>query len=171
MILKKYDPKELRKLGIYFIIILFILNFFIVPLKRSIDDKKIIFKNWQEIYSQHIKNIKKTEKNSYQVLQYLFDKNMTIFEIQENILKCISQLTYEKDLEMLNFELLEPIRKNSITEIPIFIRFRGKPQKFIELLKFIENQKKLFIIKNLEITKRDKNLYFYITFSAFRLEK
>jgi len=177
-VIKIIKREELRKIGIYIIVALVIINFVMKPLNSKIKQNKEMFSELKQAYL-----IKKElyEKKLYLVqtpqvssepksLSLLYSKDISYDLIRIKVLKWLIKEAEEKGLTITNFEILEPKRGKDITEINVLLRFKGKIKPFLEYLKMVESHEKLILIKSLELYPSGQEFNINITFSFFRRE-
>ena len=175
-------PIQIKVLGIYIIITLALLRFFVVPLHSTIQEKKAVLEEQQETYNikyqvferQRENQGKKTrtetgvDKNT--VLLQLYGKGTPNSYIYSEVLERVTKLAEGRGLTVVNFETLEPVAGKTISEVPIVVRLRGQPAPFIEVLDVLKKSEKLLSIRSTEITKTGQDQFFSLTISAFRVE-
>ena len=169
---------EIKKIGIYVIIILALIRVVIYPLHASLQEKKILLGEWYENYriksqvferqreSQGTKIV--VEKSS--LFPHLFGKGDSDPYIQSDVLEWVTRIAEKKGFTVLNFEMLEPIAGKGVSEVPIVVRLKGMPGPFIEILEAIEKSERVLSIRSTEITKSGQDQVFSLTISAFRAE-
>ena len=171
--------EDLRKIGIYLIIALVILNFVIKPLNSKIKQNKEMLSELKQAYL-----LKKElyEKKLYlsqtpqQVISepkslfLLYSKDESYDLIRTKVLKWLMKKAEEKGLTITNFEIPEVKKGKEITEINVLLRLKGKIKPFLEYLKMVESYDKLILIKNLELYPSVQEFNIAITFSFFRRE-
>ena len=169
---------EIKRIGIYVIIILALIRFLIYPLHASLQEKKVLLGEWYENYriksqvferqreGQGIKIV--VEKNA--LFPHLYDKEGPNSYIQSDVLEWITKIAEKKGLTILNFEMLEPIVGKGVSELPILVRLKGAPGPFIEILEAIEKSERVLGIRSMEITKSGQDQLYSLTISAFRVE-
>lgn len=170
---------DIKKIGIYLIIILALLRFLIYPLHASLQEKKVLLGERHESYRLKSRVFEKQredqgEKGAVErsaLLPHLYDRGVSYSNIQVEVLGQAQKLAEKNGLAILNFEILEPIVGKGISEPPILIRLKGQPGPFIEILKAIEKGEKALSVRSMEITRSDPDLNFSLTISSFRLEK
>ena len=170
---------EIKRIGIYIIIILALIRFLIYPLHASLREKKVLLGEWNENYRIKSQVLEKQRENLGEktvlkkdaLFPYLYDKGVPNSYIQSDVLEQVTKLAEKKGLTVLNFEMLEPVAGKGISEVPVLIRLKGKPGGFIEILKAIEMGKKILSVKSMEINRADPDFTFSLTLSAFRVER
>lgn len=170
---------DIKKIGIYLIIILALLRFLIYPLHASLQEKKVLLGEWFESYRLKSRVFEKQredqgEKSAVErsaLFPHLYDKGIPYSDMQVEVLEQLQKLAEKNGLNILNFEILEPIVGKGISEVPILIRLRGQPGPFIEILKAIEKSERALSFRSMEISRSDPDLNFSLTISSFRLEK
>jgi len=169
---------EIKRIGIYIIIILALIRFLIYPLHASLREKKVLLGEWNENYRiksqvferQRENKGEKTVVEKDALFPHLYDKSAPNSYVQSDILEQVTKLAEKKGLIVLNFEMLEPAAGKSMSEVPILVRLKGDPKAFIETLETIEKNEKALSIRSMEITKSGQDQVFTLTISAFRLE-
>ena len=74
-------------------------------------------------------------------------------------------------MNVLDFEVLEPVTGKNISEVPVLVRLEGKPMDCIDILKAVEQGDKVLKVKSVEINSAGQNLRLFLTMNAFRAEK
>lgn len=176
-----FKPKniDIKKIGIYLIIILALIRFLIYPLHASLQKKRVLLGEWYESYRlksqvqerQKRDQGEKTLLGKDALLPYLYDKGILYSNIQSEIIEQIINIAGKKGLTVLNFEMLEPGVGKGVSEVPVLVRLKGPPGPFIEILKAIEKGEKALSVRSMEISRSDPDLNFSLTISSFRLEK
>jgi len=169
---------EIKRIGIYFIIILALIRFLIYPLHASLREKKVLLEEWYENYriksqvferqreGQGIKiNVEKSV-----LFPHLFDKGVSNAYVQSDVLEWVTNIAEKKGFTLVNFEMLEPIAGKVVSEVPIVVRLKGMPGPFIEILEAIEKGGRVLSIRSMEITKSGQDQVYSLTISAFRVE-
>jgi Tfp pilus assembly protein PilO len=169
---------NLKKTGLYLIVVLALLRFLIYPLHASIQEKKVVFGEWSESYRLKLQAQErqrgaqqKTVVEKGAVRPHLFDKGVSNTSIQTEILGWITNAAEKKGLAVLNFEMLDSMAGKNVTELPIVLRLKGRAESFIELLEMIEQNERVLSVRSMEITRSGVDQAFSLTLSAFRVEK
>jgi hypothetical protein len=170
--------EDLRKIGIYFIIALVIINFIIKPLNSKIKQNKQMLSELKQAYllKKELYEKKLYLSRTPQVisepksLSLLYSKDESYDLIRTNVLKWLMKKAEEKGLTITNFEIPEVKKGKEITEINVLLRLKGKIKPFLEYLKMVESYDKLILIKNLELYPYGQEFNITITFSFFRKE-
>jgi len=170
--------EDLRKIGIYVIIVLLVVSFFIKPLNSKIKKNKEMLLELKQAYllkkelyekklyfAQNPQIINKPES-----LSLLYSKDISCDLIKIEILKWLMKKAEEKGLTITNFEILEPKKGKEITEINVLLRLKGKIKPFLEYLKIVESHDKLILIKNVELYPSGNEFNIKVTFSFFKRE-
>ena len=176
--------KEIRNIGIYLIVALALIRFLIYPLHASVDGKKKMLAEQQETYQvktsllgRHLSDKQKqaagrtpaTDQRA--VLSKAYEKRSRFSRIQADTVESCVKLAEKKGLMVLDFELLEPATGRNISDVPVLIRISGQPGAFIDLLGEIEQNDKALKVKSMEINKAGADFRFFVTLSAFRMER
>ncbi|MFA4916751.1 MAG: GspMb/PilO family protein [Syntrophales bacterium] len=171
--------KEIKKIGIYVIVILALIRFVVYPLHASVEERKLMVSEQYESYRlkyQLLEKYRQLQSHSITVdkavlFPYLYEREIRPSYIQTDVIEKIVKLAEKEDLTVLSFEMLEPVAEKNLSEIPVLIRLKGMPGAFIELLKTMETGEKALSIKSMEISRSGQELIFSLTISAFRTEK
>lgn len=170
---------EIKKIGIYLILLLALLRFLIYPLHDSLQEKRVLLGEWHESYRLKSRVFDKQKEDQAEVgaverrslLPHLYDKGTPYSNIQVEVLEQVQKLAEKNGLTILNFEIFEPILGKGISELPVLIRLKGQPGPFIEILKAIEKGERALSVRSMEIARSDPDLTFFLTISSFRLER
>jgi len=177
-VIKKIKREDLRKIGIYLIIVLSIANFVIRPLNSKIKRNKemllelkqtyLLKKELYEkkLYFSQISQVTDEPKS----LSLLYPKDISYNLIRTKVLKWLIKKAEEKGLTVRSFEILEPKKGQKLTEMNVSLRLKGKIKSFLEYLKMVESHDKLILIRNLELYLSRQECNINITFSFFRRE-
>jgi hypothetical protein len=169
---------EIKRIGIYVIIILALIRFLIYPLHASLREKKVLLSEWYENYrikSQVFERQREergmkivVEKSA--IFHHLFEKEVSNSYIQSDVLEWVIKIAEKKGITVLNFEMLEPIAGKGVSEVPILVRLKGMPGPVIEILEAIEKGERALSIRSIEVNKMGQDQVFSLTISAFRVE-
>jgi hypothetical protein len=176
-----FKPKniDIKKIGIYLIIILALIRFLIYPLHASLQEKRILLGEWYESYRLKSRVSEKQREDQGEkgiversaLFPHIYDKGVPYTNIQVEVLEQVLKIAEKDGLTILNFEMLEPGVGKGVSEVPVLVRLKGPPGPFIEILETIEKGEKALSIRSLEITKSGEDQVFSLTLSAFRLER
>lgn len=172
--------EKLQLFGLYVVIILIFIRFFVVPYSKSVDKKKELLNNYIETYQTNTERIKRLEdiKRLEQkklalkktIEKKFYPKNEKDTQIQVDVLKQLIQLAVKNNLEFINFELIPPQTGKTITQIDVLLRINGQPKDFVKFLnaQMKENQK--IHLVGLQIVKSADNKFLYtLTFRVYKL--
>jgi len=177
-VIKKIKRKDLRRIGIYLIIALSIVNFIIRPLnskikrnKEMLSELKQTYLLKKELYEKKLYFSQTSQAtNEPKSLSLLYPKDISYNLIKTKVLKWLIKKAEEKGLTVKSFEIPEVKKGKKITRIDVLLRLKGKIKPFLEYLKIVETYDKLILIRNLEIYPFDQEFNINITFSFFRRE-
>lgn len=170
---------DIKKIGIYLIIILALLRFLIYPLQAAVQEKKTLLRELYETY-QIKSQVQERQKRDQEgkillgkdaLLPYLYDKGILYSNIQSEIIEQIINIAKEKGSTVINFEMLEPGVGKSVSEVPVLVRLKGSASPLLETLETIEKGEKVLSIRSMEIARSGQEGVVSLTLSAFRLEK
>jgi Tfp pilus assembly protein PilO len=175
------EKEKLRLLGIYVIVILMVLRFFVVPYSHSLQSKKELLESLVETYqsnTQRISNLENQKKVQQEetLLQIQLDKDfypksMPYTIIQVNLLKKLIEKAAKNKLDFVNFELPEVNTGKNVSQIKVVLRLNGEPKDFVNFLGSLNKLNKKTDITSLQITKAMQNKFLYtITFAVYRIE-
>jgi len=171
---------NIRAIGIYLVIILAILRILIYPLHATLQEKRVLLDERKESYRLKLQVMEKQLKGQKEekvvqkkaLLPHLYDKGIQASYIQSEILEKVTRIAEGKGLNIINFEMLEPVLGKHLSEIPILVRLRGPSRGFIEALEWVEKSERVLSIRSMEISKEvTGDQLFSLTLSAFRMEK
>lgn len=171
------NRQEFRKIAIYLVIILVIIRFLVAPQVSALNDKKALYREVKETYQNKLKLLKQSdEEDLNSKLQFkkewIYEKKISYIEIQTKLLHHILSIAEREGLSILNYELPEvTISKGSITDVPVIVRLRGKPQGINGLIIELMNMEKKFVFKQFETFKYDQDIGFTFNIIVFRAEK
>jgi len=179
--LKTFDQKTFKAIGVYIIVILALVRFAIYPLQEFADKEKVIFTELSDAYELKARNLERKSSggpkqaqagvDKSQVMSYFYERATPFSEIQADVLQNIVSLSEKKGLAVQSFEMLEPVSGKLISEIPITIRLAGKPADILEVIQFVVSEKKLLSVKSLEMNKSGQELLLSLNLAAYRVEK
>jgi Tfp pilus assembly protein PilO len=169
---------EIKRIGVYIIILLALIRFLIYPLNASLREKKVLLGEWSENYRLKAQVFDRQKEGRQEkivveksaLFSHLFDKGVSNSYIQSDVLEWITNIAEKKGLTIMNFEMLEPIAGKGVSEIPILVRLKGMPGPFIEILEAIEKGERALSIRSMEVNKMGQDQVFSLTISAFRVE-
>lgn len=174
-------PKDtgFKKIGIYLIILLALLRFWVYPFHHSLIEKKFVLEELSESFrlKSQIFEKHKYHQNNFNIVgkdtlfPFVYEKEIPYSNIQVEVLGYLQELAEKNGLTFINFEMMEPVVSRGISEVPVLVRLKGPPGTFIEVLKGIEKGERLLVTKTLEITRSDPDLNFSLMVSSFRIEK
>lgn len=170
---------DLKKIGIYLIIILALVRFLIYPLHASLHQKRVLLDEWYESYrlKSQVQERQKRDQGEKALLSkddllpYLYDKGTLYSNIQSEIIEQIIKIAEEKGLTILNFEMLEPGAGKGVSEVPILVRMKGPPGALIGTLETLEKGEKALGVRSMEFARSGQDYNFSLTLFVFRLEK
>jgi len=171
--------KALRMVGLYILVVLALARLLVYPMNAAVAAKKISLAEQYEGYKLKYRlserqkgdhgsmaNVDKTV-----LFPHLYDKGIAYSHIQTDILEKVIKFGENKKMTLLNFELPEPAIGKNVSEVPVIVRFEGKPLDFMETLEMIEKDTTVLRIKSMEINKTGKDFRYLLTIAAFRVEK
>jgi hypothetical protein len=170
---------EIKRLGLYLVLLLVLLRFLILPLYGSVKEKKVLWGEVVERYQLKAQLAERRQETGAEkrvvdkgaLLPYVYDKAMKASLIQSEVLEELIKLAEKKGLTVLNFEMMEPPAGKGLTELSVLIRLKGQPKLFFEMLKDMEKQEKILNIKSLEINRFGQEMAYAVTLSIFKVEK
>jgi len=171
--------KDIKTIGIYIILILALVRFFIYPLHAAVEGKKLMLGEQYESYRAKYRLLERQKENGGRrtavertaLFPYLYDRKVSRSYMQTDILERLVKLAEKKGMTVVNFEMLEAMAEKEISEVPVLARLKGRPKAFVELLEAMETGEKALNVKSLEISRSGQDLIFSLTLSAFRTEK
>lgn len=173
--------ENLRRTGIYLIIILVFLRFVLWPLSSSVGEKKVLLKEYIETYRTKailaqrkklgdVTIEKSVSEQERELLASLYPKESRFSEIQPDTVVSIMKIAEENGLSMINFELPEIIKSGNLSEVPVLVRLSGMPENIIKLLKEINKMEKLTDVKVLQLIRSSGRLTLILTLTTYRIE-
>ena len=171
--------KALRTVGLYILVVLALARLLVYPMDAAVAAKKVSLAEQYESYKlkyrlserQKAEHVSRTNVDRAALLPHLYDKGTAYSHIQTDILEKVIKFAENKKVTLLNFELPEPATGKNVTEVPVIVRFEGRPLDFMETLEMIEKDTMILKIKSTEITKTGKDFHYSLTIYAFRVEK
>jgi hypothetical protein len=172
--------KELKIIGLYVVVILTILRFIVYPLHGAVAAKKNAFNEYYDSYvlkhrlleRSKIEQKIKPAVDKKPLIHNFYSKDLRFSNIQADVIEALIKLAEKKGAVVLDFEMLEPVAGKNVSEVPVLIRLEGKAPDCIDILKSIEQNDKVLWVKSLEINRTSgQNLRYYLTITAFRVEK
>jgi Tfp pilus assembly protein PilO len=167
-----------KTMGVYIIIILALLRFLIYPLHAAVKDRRAIFADQQETYllkSRLLQQARQTRdtadvKDQNKVRFALYPHEARFSDIQTEMLADIMKYAGKNGVNVLGFEMPEVAGSEKISEVPVVIRLSGNAESFVELLKSIQENKKILAVKAMDISVSGEGMTFLVTVNAFRVE-
>ena len=171
--------KELRMIGIYIVVILALARLLVYPLHQAVAEKKLLLAERYNSYKMQYQLLERQrgERGGKMVVdkevisRYLYDKGERVSHIQADVLENFIKMADKKGVNVLDFEVLEPVTGKNISEVPVLVRLEGKPMDCIDILKAVEQGDKVLKVKSVEINSAGQNLRLFLTMNAFRAEK
>jgi hypothetical protein len=172
--------EKIRTIGIYLIIILALLRFMIYPLYTGVEKQKQILDEQQKNYSLKVRLLNQQQHGGTpltplvekaELTPYLYEKTQSLTQIQLDVVNRLNVLAKEKGGELVRFEMLETIQRNTLSEAPVTLWFSGQPQVLMNILRVVETSGKTLDVKGMEISKGPKDFLLSLTLSAYRFEK
>lgn len=149
------DPKQLKKIGLYLLIVLSIIRFVSVPLNNTVKEKKTTIGQYLDTYQSKVELLKRHRPSedapelggiSTKLLHSNGKRDSTV---QTEILSFTTRTAEEEGLSVINFELIEAVEEPLYKEIPIFIRLKGNIENSLEFFKAI--QKKTPVLRTIDM--------------------
>ena len=177
-LIAKGSDNWVKTIGVYIIIVLALLRFLIYPLHAAIKDRRAIFADQQETYllkSRLLLQARQTRdagdmKDRDKVRFALYPRDARVSDIQTEMLATITKYAEKNGLNVLGFEMPEVAGSEKISEVPVVIRLSGNAESFVELLKSIQENKKILAVKAMDISVNGEGMTFLVTVNAFRME-
>ncbi len=170
-------PENIKRLGLFILIILCIIRFVFVPLSDSLDKKKKLFDDKRfsyrlkadlhKRYESKVLATKGGDRGEPAREPLFFPVGSKDTTIQTDILTFITNRAKDKGLSYDNFEILDSREDTTMIEIAIIIRLRGKMYLFLELLKEISRHKPVLKIKELDITRRGNDYHVHMRVAGY----
>jgi hypothetical protein len=152
-----------KTIGVYIIIILALLRFLIYPLHAAVKNRRAVYADQQETYllkSRLLQQARRT-RDAGDVVK---DRD------KAEMLTVITKYAEKDDVNVLGFEMPEVINSEKISEVPVVIRLSGNAESFVKFLKSIQENKKIFAVKVMDISESGEGMTFLVTVNAFRME-
>jgi Tfp pilus assembly protein PilO len=168
-----------KTIGVYIIIILALLRFLIYPLHAAVKNRRAVYADQQETYllkSRLLQQARRTRdagdvvKDRDKVRFALYPRDARFSDIQAEMLTVITKYAEKDDVNVLGFEMPEVINSEKISEVPVVIRLSGNAESFVKFLKSIQENKKIFAVKVMDISESGEGMTFLVTVNAFRME-
>ncbi|MFZ4439708.1 MAG: type 4a pilus biogenesis protein PilO [Syntrophales bacterium] len=175
------EQKTLKVIGLYAVIILALIRFVVYPLYDASAKKQILFNDLYQTFqlkAQHAarqgldKDKPLNIRTGKEVIgRSLYEKGMPFSAIQADVLENIIKIAEKNGLMVQSFEMQEPTAGKVISDVPVLIRLTGKPEDHFNLLKTVQSDERIMLLKSLEMTRSGKDILLAITMIAFRMEK
>lgn len=170
-------PQKLKTIGLYVIIMLAVVRFFIVPMQSSLKAKKLIFADKIEVYNTKKSVLERQEGGTQKdappdkekPAELFYPKDQPASAIQAELINDLIDKAEKKGLTVASFELPEVIAGKSLTEANVIFRFSGRALVVNEFLGELERNKKRLNIKVFETDMRGEEQFVNMTITAFRL--
>ena len=163
--------------GIYVIIVLALLRFLVYPLRAAVKDRESALADQYDTYALKSRMLEKTyhdhegEKTSRDLerLRFsLYARSEQTSKIQAEVLASLSALSEAKGMTVTGFEMPEALAGKKITEVPVVIRLKGRAEAFVELLKTLEKQEKILLVRAVEASATGQDMTISLTVKALR---
>ena len=171
--------KTLRTVGLYILVILALARFLIYPMNAAVAGKKVSLDEQYESYTLKYRLLERqkgdqsggAKVDKTLLFPHLYEKSINYSRIQTDILEKVIKFAEKKKMILYNFEMPEPAIGKNVSEVPVIVRFQGKPLDFMETLEMLEKDTMILRIKSTEISKIGKDFNYLLTICAFRVEK
>ncbi|HIJ59503.1 MAG TPA: hypothetical protein HPP56_02640 [Nitrospirae bacterium] len=170
------NRQEIRKIAIYLILILAIIRFLIVPQASALKEKQELFQEIKETYEAKLILLQRNqgqeipEKTSFDE-DSIYDKGVSYTDIQTELLQNVLSIVEREGLSLVNYEMPEATPSKILTDVPVIIRLKGKPQAFNNFLFELLRYDKKIKFRQFETIKQEPDNTFNFTLITFRAEK
>lgn len=169
---------KLRTFGIYLIVILAVLRFWVYPQYSAVEKEKRVLDAQRESYRLKVRLLSRQQnrKAAVQTVKkdllapHLYEKSQSLMQIQLDVVHRLNGLAKEKGGELARFEILETIPGKTLSEAPVALWFSGQPKALMDILREVETSEKLLSIRNMELKKGTGDCLLSLTLSAYRME-
>ena len=166
-------------IGIYVVVILALARLLVYPLHQAVAEKKLLLDErynsykiqYQLLERQRGERGGKIVVDKEVISRHLYDKGVRVSHIQADVLENFIKLADKKGVNILDFEVLEPVAGKNVSEVPVLVRLEGKPLECMDILKAVEQGDKVLRVKSVEINRAGQDLRLFLTMNAFRAEK
>ena len=175
MLSSEEGKNRAKLIGIYAVVLLAVLRLVIFPLHSSIKDKQSALEEQEKGNRLKTRLLEKSmqlpeEPDVGKMLTILYSREVSIPEIQTEMLKQLSELAESKGMSITGLETPEVRPGKQLTEIPVVIRLKGRAEALLEFLKTVRTNKKALLFKSMDISSMDNILVISLNLRALRLE-
>ena len=170
---------SLRAVGPYLLALPIIIRFLIMPLQSTVEQKKMLLAERQELYATEQSLLERRLKQGAEpspkwddqaLARLSYPKDAPDPVIQADLVRRLIESAEKKGLTVLNFEFPDVARDKEVSEIGVILRFKGQPRGLVDLLKEIEEFPKPLSIKSVESSKSGVDFTVVLSIVAFRVE-
>lgn len=175
------EKEILKRLLLYVLMVLALIRFLLIPAKNSLNKERELFESYKhklrqkELQLAKIQEIaNKTEQdlnNSSKLIPaHIYSREVDPFELQLRLLKDLLKVIQEKKLDLQSFSLPSISYGKTITEIPVELKFSGRPKDVFSLFDYLEKQEKRVYIKDCTISESFRRLFVSVTITVIKSE-
>ena len=170
-----------KKIGLYLVVLLVILRFFVYPIHGAVERKKEALGELRESFRMKQQLLERKDRTPSvgsavvtrdALVPYLYDSRSSYSQIQAEVIEDVMKLAEQKGMTVLNFEMPETTAGKRVSKVSVQIRLSGKPAAFNELLRNVAEAKKILSVESTEInTFGGQELSYMLVISTCRIEK
>lgn len=173
---------RLKAVGLYFIAILVVIRFILLPLNSNVKNRETLLNEHIETYTTKAALLQKqgsadagrvqaSPEEEKRVIESLYPVSYQYAVIQAEMLTALMKEAEKDGLSVSNFEMSEISSGEILSEVPVVLRLSGNAKDMLKYLKQLDRMPKKTDIKTIEISRNGDQYNFTLTFTAYRVEK
>ncbi|MBF0459167.1 MAG: hypothetical protein HQK99_14850 [Nitrospirae bacterium] len=159
---------NLKKAGLYLLIILSIARFAVVPAQTAVGKRTALVEDYLNTYASKSDllqrylavDVSDDPGLNNELAALIYPKGSNRTAIQTDIVNLITKTAEANTLTVQNFQLIEGTEDAVLTEASVMVRIQGQLKPMYKFFKTIQDTKPLLRIKSVEINVQEKS---YVT--------
>ncbi|MBF0568198.1 MAG: hypothetical protein HQK95_04960 [Nitrospirae bacterium] len=171
----KIEGGNLKKAGLYLLIVLSIARFAVVPAKTAVERRTAVVEDYLSAYASKSDLLQKylaidtkddPEVNN-ELASLIYPKGSNRTAIQTEIVNLLTKSAEANALVVQNFQLIEGTEDSVLIEASVMVRVQGLLKPTYKLFKAIADARPVLRIKSVEINVMDKTYTTRIVVSGY----
>jgi hypothetical protein len=159
---------NLKKLGLYLLIILSVARFAVVPAKIAVEKRKAVVEDYLGTYASKMDllqrylavDMKDDPELNNELAALLYPKGSNRTAIQTEMVNLLTKAAEANALSVQNFQLIEGTEDPVLVEASVLVRIQGQLRPAYRFFKVIQDAKPVLRIRSVEINVQEKT---YVT--------
>lgn len=164
--------KTLKFYAILTLIWLILIRFIFYPsynlYKKNKEQLNRNIKNYETMLIIHKEKLARNV-NKESIENLLFNGDPTF--IQAIMFGLIKDLSQQQGLQLMSYEVMEPVIKENLMEVPLLVQLEGNPSQVLNFLYKIRGYPKLIEVKSFEARETERNYQFTLVLVSYGLYK